>query len=59
MTETYKKFTRTLIQDPDDPESVILDLGWPLCQEMGWQEGDTLQWTDNGDGSWTLSKKPT
>ena len=25
--------------------------------EAGWKEGDTIEWTDNGDGSWTLKKK--
>jgi hypothetical protein len=23
----------------------------------GWKEGDTIQWIDNGDGSWSLKKK--
>lgn len=25
--------------------------------EVGWKPGDTIQWKDNGDGSWTMSKK--
>ena len=27
-----------------------------LMKEVGWKEGDTLKWIDNGDGSWTLKK---
>ncbi len=27
-----------------------------LMEEVGWEEGDTLKWIDNGDGSWTLKK---
>lgn len=27
--------------------------------ELGWKEGDTVVWTDNKDGSYTLSKKET
>jgi len=27
-----------------------------LMEEMGWNEGDTLEWKDNGDGSWTIQK---
>ena len=23
---------------------------------LGWQEGDTIKWIDNNDGSWTLRK---
>jgi hypothetical protein len=26
-------------------------------QEAGWKEGDTLEWIDNKDGSWTMKKK--
>ena len=25
--------------------------------DLGWKEGDTVEWKDNGDGSWTLVKK--
>ena len=32
-----------------------LDLG-DIAEELGWKEGDTLIWKDNGDGSWSLSK---
>ena len=24
----------------------------------GWKEGDTIEWINNGDGSWTLRKEP-
>ncbi|MFB2672072.1 hypothetical protein ACE02S_01720 [Shewanella xiamenensis] len=27
-----------------------------LQKELAWNEGDTIRWVDNGDGSWTLSK---
>lgn len=25
-------------------------------KELSWREGDTIQWINNGDGSWTLKK---
>jgi hypothetical protein len=25
--------------------------------EVGWKDGDTIEWTDLGDGSWSLKKK--
>jgi bifunctional DNA-binding transcriptional regulator/antitoxin component of YhaV-PrlF toxin-antitoxin module len=28
-----------------------------MLEQMGWKEGDTLSWDDNGDGSFMLSKK--
>lgn len=42
-----------------DPQSgdLYLQLTDELLEEMGWSEGDTLQWTDNGDGTWSLEKK--
>lgn len=51
MTKTYKlDVTETeqgeaVIQFPED-----------VLEQAGWNEGDNLQWTDNGDGSWTLTK---
>ena len=37
------------------------DLILPLTDEMtaglGWEVGDTLQWVDNKDGTWTIKKK--
>ena len=40
-----------------DSEGYILPLGEELCNELGWNVGDTIEWKDNGDGSWTISKK--
>ncbi len=28
-----------------------------LMDEVGWEDGDILEWTPNDDGSWTLKKK--
>jgi hypothetical protein len=50
-----KSWTITL---EDDPETG--DLTMPLTDEIlesaGWKEGDTLQWIDNENGTWTLRK---
>ena len=42
------------VYEGDDGE-YYLDLG-DIAEELGWEEGDTLIWRDNGDGSWSLSK---
>lgn len=47
-----------VIEDPDCPGELLLDLGHEICERLNWQPGDELVWTDNGDGSWTLSKQP-
>lgn len=53
MTNT--SWTLNVVEDPDNPGELILDLGNELCTELGWQVGDTLVWTDNKDGTWLLS----
>jgi bifunctional DNA-binding transcriptional regulator/antitoxin component of YhaV-PrlF toxin-antitoxin module len=30
-----------------------------FLETTGWQEGDTIQWIDRGDGSWEIKKKET
>ena len=43
----------------EDPETgdQILELPKDLLAAAGWREGDVLNWHDNQDGSWTLTKK--
>ena len=52
-------FLRTVIDDPDCPGELMVDLGQDLCDLVGWQAGDTIRWIDNKDGSWTLEKIST
>lgn len=49
------KWTKTLVEDPDNPGELLLDLEG-IAEELGWQVGDTLQWIDNQDGTYTLKK---
>ena len=44
-----------IVEDPDTGD-LMLDLGMELCAELGWQEGDTLDWQDQKDGSWMIRK---
>ena len=50
-------FVRHLRPDPEHPGEFMLDLGDDLVTQLGWQVGDTVEWTDNQDGTWTLKKK--
>ena len=45
-----------VIEDSDNPEELLLDLGTELCEELGWKAGDTVQWIDNKDGTWQIIK---
>ena len=42
--------------ETDENGDLILPLSDELCAEAGWKIGDTIQWIDNGDGSWSLKK---
>jgi len=53
---TNKTFTRTVVEDPDNPGDLILELGDEICEPLGWKPGDLITWTDNKDGSFTLTK---
>jgi hypothetical protein len=48
--------TLQVVEDPESPGELLLDLGPELCAELGWQVGDTVEWLDNQDGTWTLLK---
>ena len=42
--------------EQDENSDLILPLGDELCSELGWEIGDTIVWTDLGDGSWSMKK---
>lgn len=46
-----------LIQTYDGSGDMILPLGEDLCKDLGWVEGDVLIWKENGDKSFSVSKK--
>ena len=46
----------TLETDPETGD-LILPLSDELLKEVDWKIGDTLEWIDNNDGTWTLRKK--
>lgn len=49
-------WTLTVEEDSETGDS-ILQFPPDLLEQAGWKEGDTLEWTDRGDGSWSLEKK--
>ena len=51
-----KKHTVYLEEDPVTGD-LILPFPEGLCDEMGWEVGDTLKFKSNKDGSFTLTKK--
>ena len=49
--------TVQVVEDPDHPGELLLNLGHELCAKIGWKVGDTVQWIDQKDGTWLLQKK--
>jgi len=45
-----------VVEDPDYPGELLLNLGNELCAEIGWKVGDTVQWIDQKDGTWLMTK---
>lgn len=48
--------TAQVVEDTDHPGELLLDLGLELCAQLGWQVGDTIEWTDQKDGTWLMTK---
>jgi hypothetical protein len=46
-----------LLEEDANTGELVLKLNANLLNQMGWAEGDTLVWTDNGDMSFTLTQK--
>ena len=53
-----KKFTVILEEDPETRD-LIMPLPDGMCDELGWEIGDSLDWSASPDGSFLLSKKQT
>lgn len=50
------RYTVPVEYDPVTEEH-FLQFTPEMLEETGWKPGDTLIWTDNKDGSYTLTKK--
>ena len=48
----------TLENDPETGD-LVLPLPEKLMEETGWKTGDTLDWKDNGDGTFSMTKQKT
>ena len=56
MTEKNKSWTLLVQEDPESGD-MILEFSDEILEAAGWAVGDVIEWLDNGDGSWTLTKK--
>lgn len=51
-----KRYTVTLEEDPQTGD-LILPFPPEMLEELGWKEGDVLQWVAQEDGSYMIVKK--
>ena len=57
-TRVSKVEDRSILEVQEDPETGELFVVFPesLMMQLGWKEGDDLQWVERPDGSWTIQK---
>lgn len=49
--KTYTVSVQTALDD-----EAFIELPEEMLESVGWKEGDTINWKDNEDGSWVLTK---
>jgi len=49
-------WTITLEDAEDGSGDLVLPLPQDLLDNAGWKEGDTLEWIDNNNGTWSMKK---
>jgi hypothetical protein len=46
-----------IVQEHPETGELFFELPTEAINQVGWHEGDVLEWFDNGDGSWRITKK--
>ena len=44
------------VEEDSETGDIVLPLPQEMLDQVGWVEGDTLDWIDNKDGSWSIQK---
>jgi len=50
---------RWIVDVEQDAEGMFITLPKKFLDNNDWQTGDTIDWTDRGDGSWLLTNTKT
>lgn len=60
MSEPYKQVGVNqwiiVVQENGKDKELFIQLPEDAISQMGWAEGDVLEWLENEDGSWTITK---
>jgi hypothetical protein len=54
MTEKLNSWTVPIIEFEGD---LAVEFPDELMEAAGWKVGDVMTWTDNKDGTWSITKK--
>ena len=61
MQETQRRISDDkwviTVQENGKTKDLYIQFPEDAIIQVGWIEGDVIEWLDNGDGSWTLKKK--
>lgn len=61
MQEPYKKINNNqwvlTVQENGTTKELYIQFPEYAMNQVGWTEGDIIEWVDNNDGSFTLVKK--
>lgn len=52
MTKEYESVTHM-----DEDGNLYIELPDALLNQMGWATGDTLEWIESDEQTWTITKK--
>jgi hypothetical protein len=56
VNNSMTQWTLTVEEADDSSGDLVLPLPEDLLKQAGWTEGDTIEWTDNGNGTWSMTK---
>lgn len=57
MIEQPKSWIANIETDPSDPAVALLIFPSECLESVGWREGDEIEWKDNQNGTFSLTKK--
>ena len=57
MGVNLQQYTAEVVPCDDGSDDLMLVLPDELINEVGWMVGDTVKWSPNEDGSWSLTKQ--
>lgn len=55
VSSVEKSSTLVIQEDPNTGE-LYVEFPQRLLEQLGWKEGDDLQWVEGPDGAWSIKK---